>query len=129
MRVVYLTGARDDYHQREDARSRDSLQAWCVTSLSSVEMPWAGHELADAGSFSRALDKLMQPAQPDADKLAECRAANQRSLDSQLQQAQKLVDAGRGDEARKLLEQVDARYGGLAGQRAVALLERIEAGR
>lgn len=128
-RVVYLTGARDDYHQQEDARSRESLHDWCVTSLSSVAMPWTGHELADAGDFSRALDKLTQPAQADAEKLAGCRAAHQRALQSQLQQVQTLMDAGHPHEARKLLEQVDANYGGLAEPRVVALMERLDATR
>lgn len=126
-RVVYLTGAHDDYHQRADEGSRDSLQGWCVTSLSSVTMPWTGHTLADAGSFSRALDKLAQPAQPDAEKLAGCRAAHQRSLQSQLQQVQTLVDAGRAGDARKLLTKVDAGYGGLAEPRLDALMDRLDA--
>lgn len=126
-RVVYLTGARDDYHQREDAHDRESLRDWCMTSLFSVAMPWADHELADAGSFSRALDELAQPAQPDADKLAGCRAAHERSLQSQLQRAETLIDAGHPDEARKQLERVDASYGGLAGSRVVALMERLDA--
>src|SRR5690348_14641868 len=87
VRVVYLTGDRDEYHQREDAHSRESLRAWCVTALSSVEMPWTAHELADAGSFSRALEDLAQPAQPDQDKLARCRAADARSLQSEMLRA------------------------------------------
>lgn len=124
VRVVYLTGGRDYYHQREDAGSRDSLRQWCVTSLSSVEVPRLGHELADAGSFSTALDKLWQPAHPDADKLAECRAANERSLQSQLQRARALMDASKLGQARKLLEQVDTKYGGLAAPRVVTLMER-----
>jgi predicted esterase len=126
-RIVYLTGARDDYHQREDAQSRESLHRWCATNLSGVEMRLTAHELADAGSFSRALDELMQPAQPDADKLAGCRAANERSLQPELQRAQALLDRGQADQARKLLEQVDADYGGLAGARLVSLMERADA--
>lgn len=127
VRVVYLTGDRDDYHQREDAGNRDSLRRWCVTSLSSVEAPWLGHELADAESFSRALNKLSQPAHSDADKLAKCRAANEQSLQSQLQQARALMDAAKPEEARKLLEQVDTKYGGLAAPQVVTLMERLDA--
>lgn len=126
VRVVYLTGDRDDYHQSNDARSRESLRGWCVTSLSSVEMPRTRHVLADAGSFGRALDELSQPAHPDPDKLAKCRAANEQSLQSQLQRAQALVGADDAGEARKLLEQVDAHYGGLAGRQAVALMQRLD---
>jgi predicted esterase len=128
VRVVYLTGDRDDYHQREDAGNRDSLRRWCVTSLSSVRAPWLGHELADAGSFSRALSKLSEPAHPDADKLTKCRAANEQSLQSQLGQARAQMGAGNRDAARKVLEQVDTRYGGLAAPQVVALMERLEAG-
>jgi len=127
-RVVYLTGDRDDYHQREDARSREALRDWCVANLSSVAMPWKAHELADAGSFGRALDALAQPAQSDPDKLARCRAAHEQSLQSQLQRVQALINAGQREDARKLLEQVDASYGGLAGPQSVALMERLDAG-
>lgn len=128
VRVVYLTGDRDDYRQREDAGNRDSLRRWCVTSLSSVRVPWLGHELADAGSFSRALNKLSEPAHPDADKLARCRAANEQSLQSQLRQARALMGAANPEEARKLLEQVDTKYGGLAAPQVVTLMERLDAG-
>lgn len=125
-RVVYLTGDRDAYHQREDAHSRESLREWCVTSVSSVGMPWTEHELADAGSFGRALDKLSQPAHPDPDKLARCRAAHQESLQAQLQQAE--AEAAHPEQARKLLEQIDARYGGLAAPRSIELMQRIGTG-
>lgn len=129
VRVVYLTGGRDDYRQRDDAGNRDSLRRWCVTSLSSVQAPWLGHELADAGSFSRALNKLSRPAHPDADELTKCRAANEQSLQSQLQQARALMDAGNPGEARKLLEQVDTTYGGLAAPQVVTLMDRLDAAR
>lgn len=124
-RVVYLTGDHDDYHQAEDARSRESLRDWCAMSLSDVAMPRTQHELADAGSVSRALDELARPAHPDPDKLAECRASNERSLQSEMARARSLIDAGHPGEARKLLEQVDASYGGLAGQQAVALMAQL----
>ena len=127
VRVVYLTGDRDYYHQREDAGNRDSLRQWCVASLSSVQAPWLGHELADAESFSRALDKLSEPAHPDADELARCRAANEQSLQSQLQQARARMGAGHREEVRKLLEQVDTKYGGLAAPQVVTLMERLDA--
>lgn len=127
VRVVYLTGDRDHYHQREDAENRDSLRRWCVTSLSRVEAPWLAHELADAASFSRALNKLSEPARPDPEKLARCRAANEQSLQSQLQQARALMDAAKPGEARKLLEQVDSEYGGLAAPQVVTLMERLDA--
>ena len=128
VRVVYLTGDRDYYHQREDAGNRDSLRRWCVTSMSSVQAPWLGHELADAAGFSRALDKLSEPAHPDADKLAGCRAANEQSLQSQLRQVRAQMGAGNREEARKLLEQVDTTYGGLAGPQVVTLMERLDQG-
>lgn len=128
VRVVYLTGNRDYYHRREDAENRDSLRRWCVTSLSSVEVPLLGHELADAGSFSRALNKLSQPAQPDAGELAKCRATNEKSLQAQLQQVRGQMAAGDREEARKLLEQVDTKFGGLAAPQVVSLVERLDEG-
>ncbi|MGH8233394.1 MAG: hypothetical protein ACREPU_04270 [Rhodanobacteraceae bacterium] len=45
----------------------------------------------------------------------------------QLLRARTMLDANRRDDARKLLGQIDAHYGGLAAPRSVKLMQRIEA--
>ncbi|HXS73916.1 MAG TPA: PHB depolymerase family esterase [Rhodanobacteraceae bacterium] len=128
-RLVFLTGERDDYHRREDAHSRDSLKQWCMFNIDTVTMPRIGHELADRSGFIQALHKLAEPASPDGDKLTPCRAAIAQAKDAQLRQAQSLLAVGKPDQARKLLEQIDARYGGLATPGSIQLMEQIDAQR
>lgn len=124
--TLYLSGQAARAHADRSSGSRDSLRRWCVANVGHIAVHGAGHELMDVGSLGRALEELAQPAQPDPDRLAICRVANQRSLQSDLARARSLADAGRRDDARKLLEQVDASYGGLAGQRAVELMELLD---
>ena len=124
-RVVYFTGEEDVLHQAEDARSRESLKTWCVFDVDVQSMRRTGHELADGQNFSRALKSLQKRASPDAGKLAACRAGIRQSVSAQLDQAEKLTGQGKADAARKLLEQIDEHYGGLAAPRTVMLMQRV----
>jgi hypothetical protein len=98
-----------------------------VFHLNTVAMPWAGHDLADPAALNRALDTLLQPAKPDADKLAACRARIDNEVATQLQQVEGLLAAGKRDDALTLLDKVDAHYGGLAAPRSVELAGKIDA--
>lgn len=126
-RLVYLTGGQDDFHRDEDMRSRRSMQEWCMFNLDSVAMPWTGHDLADPAGLEHALQRLAGPPHPDPGKLAGCRAGVERKLDDQLQRAQQLIAGGRFAEARALLEDIDARYAGLAAPRSIELLGKAVA--
>src|SRR5690348_983382 len=124
-RVVYSTGEEDTLHLAEDARSRESLKAWCVFDVDVESMRRTGHELADGRNFSRALKSLRKRAPPDAGKFAACRAGVSQSVSAQLDQVKELVGQGKPDAARKLLEQIDEHYGGLAAPRTVMLMQRV----
>ena len=125
-RLIYLTGQHDAFHLDLDTRSRQSLRKWCVFHADIVPVPGAGHELADPAPLQRALDALDKPAPPATAKLAACRARIDKQLTAQLQQVERLLTDGKFDDARKQLEKVDARYGGVAAPRSVELAERIE---
>ena len=128
-RLVYATGQHDDDNLDKDVHSRDSMQAWCVFHLDTVAMPWAGHALADPATLNGALDALLKPAKPDAEKLTACRTRIEHELNEQLEQVEDLLAGGKRDDARTLLDKIDAHYGGLAAPRSSGLAEKIDAPR
>jgi len=123
-RLVYATGEHDDLHLAEDMASRQSLREWCIFDTVTVTIPWKGHELPNASSFDRALDSLVKPETPNANKLADCRARIDEELNARLKQAEDLIAGGSLGEARRSLEKIDAHYGGLAAPRSVDLASR-----
>ena len=126
-RIVLLTGDRDALRQAMAARASDSLQRWCVFDRDDITLPMLGHDLADAGGFSHALDALTRPAlPPDPARLAACRADHVRAMDAGLARVQSLLDHGQRKQARDLLEDLDASFGGLAAPRSVTLLRSLD---
>jgi hypothetical protein len=97
-----------------------------------------GHEMifvsaANSGNDANVLDRreplallaLLKDPKPDARKLAERRARIDRELNSELSQVEAAAAGGRIDRARRLLERIDARYGGLAAPRSIELVHRL----
>jgi pimeloyl-ACP methyl ester carboxylesterase len=125
-RLVYLTGRDDFTNLDHDAASVQSMRDWCVFNLDTEIIAWAGHEVADSRALQRALDALLKYAQPDPDKLADCRSRIDRKLTAKLQQVQSLVAGGKAHEARALLNTIDARYGGLAAPLSIELAQQID---
>ena len=123
-RLVYLTGAHDDFHMDMDRRSQRSMQDWCMFDVATETMPWSGHDLADPASFDRGLDALARRNAADPARLAECRARIDRDMGADLQQVEALI-AGDNREAWRRLSAFDARYGGLATERTLALAQRL----
>jgi poly(3-hydroxybutyrate) depolymerase len=121
MRLVYVTGERDDAHLVDDMHSRQSLEKWCVFDVDTESEPRKGHEPADASAFSRALDALLRHADTRPGRLAECRARIAAELGTQLQQVAGAFARGEAAGARRLLDKVDAHFGGLAAPRSVEL--------
>jgi pimeloyl-ACP methyl ester carboxylesterase len=126
-RLVYLSGNNDLVNQGKDASSAQSMREWCVFNLVTEEIPRAGHEVANAAALHRAFDELAKYVPPDPHKLADCRARLDRELTEKLQQVENFVADGKLRDARTLLNNVDARYGGLAAPRSVELAEEIDA--
>jgi len=124
MRLVYVTGERDDAHLIDDMHSRQSLEKWCVFEVVTETEPRKGHELADASALSRALDALLKRAEPHPNRLVECRARIDEELTTQLKQVEDSFARGEPSTARRLLGKLDAHYGGLAAPRSVELAGR-----
>lgn len=125
-RVVYLTGTRDTAREDADRLSRRSLKDACIADIDVRPMPWTGHELADASALDRALDSLDTHAAIDAPALEACRAGVQREVDRQLAEVSAWIASGDRKRARQRLDAIDARYGGLAAPRSVALSASLE---
>lgn len=126
-RLVYLTGADDTLHLDQARRSEESLRGWCVFDLDSETMPLVGHEPANPSGLDRALRELGEHSRPGSNKFADCRSHIDQELDAQLRQARSSFENGKTDDAKKLLEKIDARYGGLAASRSVELMTRFDA--
>ncbi len=120
-RLVYVTGEHDDANLDNDSRSRRALKQWCVFGVVTEDEPGKGHEPMDHSMLNRSLEVLLEPMQPVADRLADCRKRVAAELTAQLRQAQEALARGERAAARRLLDEIDARYGGLAAPYTVEL--------
>lgn len=126
--LVYLTGTNDMVHLAQDARSRQSMQDWCVAHVDTESIPFTAHAVAPATALNRALQALLEARAPHSDeRLAACRQRVEQKLSAQLRRVQALLDGGDAASARALLERIDAHYGGLAAPRSVVLLQALDA--
>jgi predicted esterase len=122
--VVYLTGKNDPEHLDQDTRSMRSLREWCVAHVDDISIPFAGHETADAVSFNRALTTLENTALTDS---STCMKRIEDDISAQLHSVETSIARGDDASAKKTLEKIDARFGGLAAPRSVELMQTIEA--
>lgn len=120
-RLVYDTGELDAVNLGTDAGSARSMSDWCVFDVETNEIPNADHEWMSAAAFGRALDRLRVRNPPAPARLEACRAHVQAQLQQELDRAESLITAGRHADARKLLLEIDSRYGGLAAPRILDL--------
>jgi hypothetical protein len=125
--LVYVTGERDLSHQGSDAASLQSMRRWCVFALDVVTEPGAGHQAATPKALGAALHALAARGTPAAAKLAACRVDFDRVLDARLESVRALAAAGQRDAARKLLLDIDRRYGGVAAPRTLELEKALGA--
>ena len=124
-RVVYVTGEHDDLRLAMDRASEESMQSWCVFDVAADITHGASHEVASPHALARALDQLGAHARPDAARLSACRAALDRRLAARLARVRSLID-GHRSEARKQLEELDRRFGGLAAPQSLQLGAALE---
>jgi dienelactone hydrolase len=124
-RIVYISGQNDAVNVDKDAASAQSMREWCVFDWYAERSPWTGHEVAGPAVLDRALDMLDKHAEPKLTRLNNCRLRINQELGKEIDQANDLLAAGNVDGARKLLNKIDTRYGGLAAPRSVDLAARI----
>jgi pimeloyl-ACP methyl ester carboxylesterase len=124
-RIVYISGQNDAVNVDKDAASAQSMLEWCVFDWYAERSPWTGHEVAGPAVLDRALDMLDKHAKPNVAKLNNCRLRINQELGKKIDRVNDLLAAANVDGARKLLNKMDARYGGLAAPRSVDLAARI----
>lgn len=127
MRLVYITGQYDAPNIEKDEISRASLRDWCTFDIVTKPFPFAGHELAGASDFEPALAALESHTPPNPKMLSACREYKSTKLAEKVQQIGSLLEAGKGPAARKLLEELDAHFGGLAAPKSVELASQMNA--
>src|SRR6185437_2991677 len=120
-RLVYDTGELDGMNLGTDAGSAQSMHDMCVFDVEMNEIPDTDHEWMSPTAFGRALSRLLDRSPPDPARLEACRSHVQARLQQNLDQAQSLISAGQRENARKLLLEIDSRYGGLAAPRILEL--------
>jgi dienelactone hydrolase len=125
-RLVYVTGEHDAVRPMMDTASLDSMRDWCVFDTTSRITYGAAHEIVSPAALTWALTALAEHARTDAAKLAACRASLEQRLSASLARVHELVDAGKRHEARKALEDLDYRFGGLAAPQSLALVSALE---
>jgi pimeloyl-ACP methyl ester carboxylesterase len=124
-RVVYLTGKNDREHLDQDARSRQSLQEWCVDKPM-VSTAWGGHEIVDPAALDRALVMLTTP-QPNSTNASDsaCNARIEREIAAQLHVVEGLLNRGDLSKAQTTLNSLDEHFGGLAAPQSIELAHRL----
>lgn len=127
-RLVYVTGDLDTTSLTSDANSVESLRDWCVFDTETHETPDTGHEVMSPEAFGQALGRLLSHGRSDPARLDACRAHLRAALQAQLGRAKALMSRGNRSAARKVLLEIDERYGGLAAPEILALARSCSCG-
>lgn len=123
--VVFATGERDEFIRQGDLASMHAMEDWCVFGIEHQLIPSAVHEVASGEALSRALDWLDAAPPPAAADLASCRTRVAGEREAALQSVAALIAAGRRDDARSRLDDVNTTFGGLAAPDIVALARQL----
>jgi len=129
IRLVYVTGDRDERNLRDDQISRSSMRDWCVFDIEVKDARKLGHEPLDQASFDAALGALEKRSAIDAGEVARCNARVQRELAARIGEVEAAIAHGDREGAVARLKDLDGRYGGLAGPAIFELDARIAAGK
>jgi predicted esterase len=127
-RLLYVTGEHDELHLGTDGASLASMGKWCVFNADVEDTYGVGHELMSSGALARALARLLIPPRPDPTRLAACRSNLERTLDEQLRESESLIASGGRAKARRVLLELDERFGGLAAPRSVEVAHQCACG-
>jgi pimeloyl-ACP methyl ester carboxylesterase len=127
--LVYVKGELDLQRDNNDRESMYSMRQWCAFGVDAVSEPGIGHAMATPAALTRALALLTNARPPDPARLAACRSAIDHELQTRLRSVESLLAAGQSLQAQQQLQEVDARFGGLAAPRSIELASGDHLGR
>lgn len=123
-KLVFATGSEDALNGGIDRRNRKVLESLCFQGYARVAQMRLGHWLPSGGGLARALAELEKPVVAGAD-FDECVKGLDADIGRRLAEVEAMIAAGRVREAGIALGEMEDRYGGLAGDRAVPLARTI----
>lgn len=129
MRVVFSTGRHDAPNQRLDGRSRDALEARCVAGVFKISEANIGHEVPNLKTMMRVIERLDQPLKPASLQAQEtCSKTLVARVEQDIAAVETAMKNGELGRAGDLLGAADLAWGGLAGDRLVALARELAPG-
>lgn len=125
-RIVFATGGTDLPNRGKDARTRESLEHYCVTGARTISVPRVDHWVPPPRKFAEALRALESPLVPEQGQAA-CEARLAREIEQGMQAVEALLAQDAVADAGAALGKLEDRFGGLLPQRAVVLARDIAA--
>ena len=125
-RLVFATGSEDALNGGIDRRNRKVLESLCFRGYTRASQLRLGHQPPRGGGLAVVLKELQKPV-PEDPAFAQCIAGLDEDIARRLADVEALMAAGRMQEAGLRLGEMEDRYGGLAGDRAVPLARAISA--
>lgn len=125
-RIVFATGGTDLPNRGKDARTRASLEHFCVPGARTISVPRVDHWVPPPRKFAEALRALEAPL-PAAEGRADCEASLAQEIEQGMQAVEALFAQDASKDAGAALGKLEDRFGGLLPQRAVALARDIAA--
>ena len=127
-RFAYATGAADEENLSKDSASMSSMLHWCSPNISARNEAGVVHEMASAATLDGALRFLLAPAGKDHSANDACQASRQKDVRAALATARVAIESARKDLGRKLLLDVDLKFGGLAAPDTLSLADECGCG-
>lgn len=121
--IAFVTGDQDDASQSLDDTSQASLAHWCVRNVLKLAGRGRGHEPASQQSLDQALRVLLGNPPRGDQRLTNCQAQRKTEVAAALARARTALEAGRRDEARRMIIDIDRRFGGYAGPDLIGLAD------
>lgn len=123
-KLVFATGSEDALVGGIDRRNRKVLESLCFQGYARIAQMRLGHWLPSGGGLARVLAELEKPVVA-GEGFDECVRGLDADIDRRLAEVDVLMAAGRMKDAGIALGDMEDRYGGLAGERAVPLARTI----
>lgn len=128
MKLAFVTGDQDEANQSKDGSSQSSMLHWCVANVHVLGERGVAHEVANAAALERAFEVLFANISQDTDRLAACRNARRGEVSAAISRVQRAIASGDRPLARRMLFDLDGKYGGLAAPQSIELAGRCNCG-